>query len=241
MNKNVFNTEGDFITSPEISQLFGEMIGIWLTMFLEKKNLMDGNKQKTVVEIGPGTGNLQKVVLNILRQFGLLKNLTVKMVEVSPFLRNLQQSKINDFLITKDIFMEYNEDIDNTESLYNKDMNFKIVWYPSYMKYLEMDKISDPLNTHIFLCHEFFDALPCLKFRYSHKNWHEVLLDDNNSSIRMDDNHIFRQVLSTPNSSSVNLYLKPEHRFGSSDIIEGQNIEICPMGNLSRCFSRQHY
>jgi SAM-dependent MidA family methyltransferase len=36
MKRDVFNAKGDFITSPEISQMFGEMFGLWIAMFLDK-------------------------------------------------------------------------------------------------------------------------------------------------------------------------------------------------------------
>lgn len=39
--KNVFAKEGDFTTSPEISPLFGEMIGVWITYFLKRTNIFD--------------------------------------------------------------------------------------------------------------------------------------------------------------------------------------------------------
>jgi len=41
MKKDVFNTKGDFITSPEISQMFGEMIGVWCLSLLGKINAID--------------------------------------------------------------------------------------------------------------------------------------------------------------------------------------------------------
>jgi len=36
MNSNVFNKEGDFITSPEISQIFSELIGVWFVLSFDK-------------------------------------------------------------------------------------------------------------------------------------------------------------------------------------------------------------
>lgn len=38
MGKNKISTKGDFITSPEISQIFGEMIGVWQMSIWEQKN-----------------------------------------------------------------------------------------------------------------------------------------------------------------------------------------------------------
>jgi NADH dehydrogenase [ubiquinone] 1 alpha subcomplex assembly factor 7 len=36
MKRDVFNKRGDFITSPEISQMFGECLGVWATLFFQK-------------------------------------------------------------------------------------------------------------------------------------------------------------------------------------------------------------
>lgn len=247
MNQNVFNKEGDFITSPEISQLFGEMIGIWIVMFLEKKNFMDTTKPRTIVEIGPGTGNLQMIILNTLRQFGLLKNLTITMIEVSPYLRNVQQSKLNDFLLRKDIFMEY-KDEGGLESLYNSDLNLKIGWQTSYTRYIETDNMQVTDNAHIFLCHEFFDALPSLKFRYKNGEWHEVLIDNYDKAASSDqvnlslgDKHFFKEILSPANPKSVELYLKPAHRFATSEISENQDIEISPLSIIIRLDDSEYY
>lgn len=43
MKQDVFNKQGDFVTSPEISQMFGECVGIWLIHFLSKIQVLDQN------------------------------------------------------------------------------------------------------------------------------------------------------------------------------------------------------
>ena len=73
MNQNMLSKDGDFITSPEISQLFSEQIAIWHVMLWEKTQALD--KEKIYVEIGPGSGKLSIVVTHTFHQFGLLKNL----------------------------------------------------------------------------------------------------------------------------------------------------------------------
>lgn len=57
---NVFGVHGDFITAPEISQLFGEMIGIWCVATWQ----LLGFPSFRLVEFGPGRGSLMQVLSN---------------------------------------------------------------------------------------------------------------------------------------------------------------------------------
>ena len=63
-----FGKKGDFITAPEISQMFGELIGIWIIDSWKK--LGQPNKFN-IIELGPGTGNL---MIDITRTLNLNKN-----------------------------------------------------------------------------------------------------------------------------------------------------------------------
>ncbi len=76
---------GDFITAPEVSQMFGEMIGVWLADIW-----MRAGKPEPVlyVELGPGRGTLARDCLKAAARFGLAPQ--VHFVETSPLLRQAQ-------------------------------------------------------------------------------------------------------------------------------------------------------
>jgi NADH dehydrogenase [ubiquinone] 1 alpha subcomplex assembly factor 7 len=77
---------GDFITAPEISQMFGEMIGIWLADIWIRAGRP---AQVHYVEAGPGRGTLARDALGAARRFGLEP--MVHLVEGSPALRAVQR------------------------------------------------------------------------------------------------------------------------------------------------------
>ena len=61
--KDQFGRKGDFVTSPEISQMFGELIGIWLVSeWMLQGRKMNGN---VLMEVGPGRGTLMDDVLRV--------------------------------------------------------------------------------------------------------------------------------------------------------------------------------
>ena len=71
---DAFGTHGDFTTAPEISQLFGEMIGIWcLSMWIDLGKPPSIN----LIELGPGRGTLIADLLRVCKQFQNFETLSV--------------------------------------------------------------------------------------------------------------------------------------------------------------------
>ena len=63
-SKKPFGKEGDFITSPNISNLFSEMIAIWLIASWE---IFGKPKRFNIIELGPGDGSLTKILLETFK------------------------------------------------------------------------------------------------------------------------------------------------------------------------------
>lgn len=83
---------GDFITAPEISQMFGELIGFQLVNVWQQ---MDEPKQFNLVELGPGRGTLMADILRVAcRAPGFRDGLKLKLFETNPILTAEQRSRL---------------------------------------------------------------------------------------------------------------------------------------------------
>ncbi|GAU83599.1 class I SAM-dependent methyltransferase [Bosea sp. BIWAKO-01] len=88
MTRDPFGAEGDFTTAPEISQMFGELIGLWAGAVWR---MMGEPASLRLVELGPGRGTLMADVLRAARIVpGFREAVSVHLVEMSPVLRQVQ-------------------------------------------------------------------------------------------------------------------------------------------------------
>ena len=83
----------DFTTAPEISQVFGEIIGLWAAITWA---LLGRPNPVSLVEAGPGRGTLMADALRAIRQAApdFTAALTVHLIETSPRLRTVQASRV---------------------------------------------------------------------------------------------------------------------------------------------------
>lgn len=86
-----FGADGDFITAPEISQMFGELVGLWLADLWLRSGSGDS---VNLVELGPGRGSLMADVLRATAKFGFAPS--VHFVETSEALRTSQLRNVPD-------------------------------------------------------------------------------------------------------------------------------------------------
>ena len=94
MKKNPFGEGGDFITAPNISILFSEMIAIWIISFWEKLNCPE---QFNLIELGAGNGEMMRVLVNTFNKFPQFKNsCKINILEKSELLQRTQKTNIKD-------------------------------------------------------------------------------------------------------------------------------------------------
>ena len=89
MTTNPFGKKGDYITSPNISILFSEMIALWIILFWKK--LKSPNKFN-LVELGAGNGEMIFQILKTFEKFPLIKNsCKINILEKSIYLKKIQK------------------------------------------------------------------------------------------------------------------------------------------------------
>jgi SAM-dependent MidA family methyltransferase len=94
MSRDPFGPDGDFITAPEISQIFGELVGIWCAAAFQA---LEAPHSFNLIELGPGRGTLMSDILRAARVMpGFGAAAQVHLVETSPTLRQLQARKLGD-------------------------------------------------------------------------------------------------------------------------------------------------
>jgi NADH dehydrogenase [ubiquinone] 1 alpha subcomplex assembly factor 7 len=191
---------GDFITSPEISQLFGEMIGIWI---FSSWQALGSPAAFDVIELGPGKGTLMKDILKVLKKLSssCLSAVNIHFVELSSHLRQRQFDAIQEgsgklTAVTSSKEKERGEKKEATNSAETKQDEQES--QPSKKRIRDQDvfhlsmadsSVSIPVSWHSFInqipsknpClvigQEFLDAFPVHQFIYTEKGWREKLVD----------------------------------------------------------------
>jgi NADH dehydrogenase [ubiquinone] 1 alpha subcomplex assembly factor 7 len=91
--RDPFGTTGDFVTAPEISQMFGELVGLWC---VSAHAAMGAPATVTLVELGPGRGTLMADALRASAVRPAFRDAArVHLVETSPTLRAAQASRLS--------------------------------------------------------------------------------------------------------------------------------------------------
>ncbi|KIY00860.1 uncharacterized protein Z520_03526 [Fonsecaea multimorphosa CBS 102226] len=156
-----FGVAGDFITSPEISQVFGELVGIWfMTEWMAQGRPTQGVQ---FIEMGPGRGTLMSDILRTIGQFKTFARAisAVWLVEAGEGLRRKQK----DLLCGAEAQMR--EVADETGK--------NVWWEATSTQGIPVRWVEDiallPAQNHdegdampFIIAHEFFDALPIHAF-----------------------------------------------------------------------------
>jgi SAM-dependent MidA family methyltransferase len=93
ISRDPLGREGDFTTAPEVSQMFGELLGLWAASVWKA---IGQPPLLRLIELGPGRGTMMADALRALRVLPpLYQSLSVHLVEINPMLREKQQSTLS--------------------------------------------------------------------------------------------------------------------------------------------------
>ncbi len=148
MKKNPFGKKGDFITAPNISRLFSEMIAIWIISFW--KNL-GSPRNFNLIELGAGNGEMMKVLLESFQNFpSFLESCNIIIHEKSPILIRIQKEKLSK---SKIIWVSQINKIKKNPSIFIANEFFdampikqfkklKNIWYEKFVNFENYSKAS---------------------------------------------------------------------------------------------------
>ncbi|DBA00548.1 TPA: hypothetical protein N0F65_006452 [Lagenidium giganteum] len=187
MKGDVFGVKGDFTTAPEISQMFGELIGVWCVATWQQMGMPETIK---IVELGPGRGSLMSDFLRAAKSFPpFFKALEIHMVEMSPALKKIQQEALGC------------QPTDHPDRMQIPD-GPTVQWH--------VDFAHIPQGPSLIVAQELFDALPAHQFEYTARGWCERLVDVDYSAEGKDH---FRFVLSPGPTPAARVYIGREKLF----------------------------
>lgn len=149
VTRDPFGRAGDFVTAPEISQMFGEMIGTWFRAFWNENGCPS---LVNMVELGPGRGTLMADILRVFRRDeALAAAIRIHFVETSPHLRQTQNSTLM-----------------ASGQAMGQGAGFLPQWHDDFE--------SVPTGPCYVVANEFFDALPVRQFVHDGSAWAERVI-----------------------------------------------------------------
>ncbi|KAG5189176.1 S-adenosyl-L-methionine-dependent methyltransferase [Tribonema minus] len=219
---NQIGRAGDFTTAPEMSQLFGELLGVWCVATWRAAG---SPPAPLLVEGGPGRGTLMADLLRAAAAFPDFRGglAGVHLIETSPALRRVQAAALGVGAVS-------DNDDEGVQSgkagaAYG---GVAVTWHRELR--------SVPAGYTLLLAQELLDALPVHQFEAG--QWRERLVDVDESA----QGHHLRHVLSTSATPAVRALLEPPGEGEGGDAAAaaaaaaagvapqpGDTIEVCPM------------
>jgi SAM-dependent MidA family methyltransferase len=168
-NAESIGTGGDFITAPEISQVFGELIGLWCAVVWQS---MGNPAPLRLVELGPGRGTLMGDALRAARSVpSFLTATTVHLIETSAPLRAIQQQTLGSNPV-----VSLSNHGDASAAVLRQAQDKGGMRWPVPIDWHEaIDQVPD--GPAIVIANEFLDALPIRQLVFVDGAWRERVVD----------------------------------------------------------------
>ena len=234
MRRNPFGERGDFITAPNISVLFSEMIAVWIISFWESLNCP---KQFNLIELGAGNGEMMTIITSTFQKFPQFKNsCNLKILEKSKHLRKIQKKTINN---SKVKWIKNLKDLNNLPCIFIANEFFdalpikqfikkKSKWYERYIKFVspikseyldipfDIKKIEKKIKFKISLKQNFIEYSP-LTVEYLKDITSKINLN-NGGILIIDYGYLDKEMKNTIQAVSKHKYTNLLNSFRNSDI-----------------------
>ena len=242
MKKNPFGENGDFITAPNISILFSEMIAIWTISFWEK---LGCPKHFNLVELGAGNGEMMRVLVNTFNRFPQFKNsCKINILEKSELLQQIQKANIKD---TKIKWLNNLNELSNFPCIFIANEFFDALpikqflkkgkkWHERYvsfaddkkLKYLDipfdMQKFEKEIKFKISYKQTFIEYSP-LATKYLQTIINKIKLN-NGGILIIDYAYLEKEMKNTLQAVSKHKYCDVLKGFGNSDITYNLSFDL---------------
>ena len=260
MKSNPFGEKGDFITSPNISVLFSEMITIWVISFWESLNCP---KQFNLIELGAGNGEMMSIMISTFQKFPLFADsCNIKILEKSKYLKKIQKKKI------KDSKVEWLNDLKNLDNLpcifianeffdalpIKQFIKKKNKWFERYVKFnnkikleyldilFDIKKLEEEMEFKVSLKQNFIEYSP-LALKYLKIITNKININ-NGGILIIDYGYLDKKMKNTIQAVSKHKYTNILNSFRNSDITYNLSFNLISqiikkMGSFSQATTTQ--
>ncbi len=242
MRKNPFGKDGDFITAPNVSRMFSEMIAIWVVGLWEN---LGSPKKFNLVELGAGNGSMMKILIESFRSFPnffsacniIIHEKSPKMIKIQKKVLKLRKiiwiSELKKIQKLPTIFIA-NEFFDSISiKQFIKDKN---LWFEKYVKIkknkskfffnkkFDMKKFEKKINLNISKNQNFIEY--SLSGSNYLKNITKFIKKNNGGVLIIDYGYFEKKMKNTLRAISNHGYSNMLENIGKSDITHDINFFI---------------
>ena len=242
MKKNPFGNKGDFITAPNISRLFSEMIAIWILSFWQS---LGCPKKFNLIELGAGNGEMMKVLIESFKNFPVFfKSCNFIINEKSPLLKKIQKKKL---VKTKTIWTSNISKIKNIPSIFIANEFFDAMpikqffkkenqWFQKFVsinhqykgafinRKFNMKKLEKKLNFKISKNQNFIEYSE-LSFDYL-KNISKIIKKNDGGVLLIDYGYTQKRMKNTLQAISKHKFVNILDNIGNVDITHNLSFEL---------------
>ena len=170
IKKNPFGVKGDFITAPNISVLFSEMIAIWVISFWERLNCPE---KFNLIELGAGNGEMMKTLVAVFSKFPKFQSAcNINILEKSKLLKETQENILNNNKIK---WINSLDELNNSPCIFLANEFFDALpikqfvkkenkWHERYVKFIDQEN-----KEYLDVPFDMKKFEKTIKFRISHE------------------------------------------------------------------------